>query len=441
MKVLNPVTEEAIEIQELSEVSLETRLKELKRSAWKEQSLDYRIAALEKVIASLTNQKESFAAVISNEMGKPLNLATVEVDRSIAEAKYFLENATSYLAKHTAPDGYVVYQPLGLVAVISPWNFPVMLPMRAIIPALIAGNSVVFKPSELTTRTGEALSKLFLDSDLLGSFFCAVGGKDLGKAIVQSEVKLIAFTGSTAAGKHIFRSAADGVKKLVLELGGLDAAIVLPDVDIKKTAQLVLRGNTANSGQVCNSIKRVYVDQQIYQEFLAEIVQLSKQVSVGDPSQNPDMGPLVSLEQLNAIQAFVDDAKQKGGTVHTGGSRLDRKGFFYPSTILSSLKSEMRILNEECFGPVLPVVPVENWQQAVELANDTTYGLAASVWTNDLDLAQTIALKLEVGGVHINTALAGGPGTPWGGCKQSGIGRQKTKESLLEFCNTKYIKV
>lgn len=441
MKVINPINEAENQIKEFDVTLIPQKVSELRKSEWRNKSVQDRVSALQKIIDKIKLQKENLAKTISNEMGKPLNLALVEVERSIDEAEYFLKNACEWLDKKPAPGGYVLYEPLGVIAVISPWNFPVMLPLRSIMPALITGNSVIFKPSELSLQTGIELSKYLDIPELENSFFCVVGGKDHGKAVVESDVKLIAFTGSTAVGKSIFKSASDKLKHVVLELGGLDSAIVLSDVNIAETAKSILRGNTANSGQVCNAVKRVYVEESIYPEFLSEIIELSSKVSVGNPSENPDMGPLVSLPQLERVQSFVDDAKEKGGNIHTGGKRAQKQGYYYPSTIISNIQNNMKIVNEEAFGPILPVMPVKNWQEAVELTNASLFGLNSSIWTKNIPLAEEIARKLEVGGVSFNTPLAGGPGTPWGGCKESGIGRQKTREGLLEFCNTKYIKL
>ena len=375
-------------------------------------------------------------------MGKPIRLARIEVERTIAEFSYSLQHAAAWLAQEPAPQGYVRYDPLGVVAVISPWNFPLMLPLRGIVPALLAGNTVLFKPSELTPRTAAAFVTCFTKHLAPCPLIPIYGDKPLGAALVNLPVSAVAFTGSTIVGKKIAASAANSLKHLSLELGGLDAAIVLDDAEISTAAVGIVKGNTANSGQVCSAAKRAFVLRSQFESFVAQAVKACQALRLGDPlDENTDIGPLVSEIQLQRVQSFVDDLVARGGKILCGGKRAPRKGFFFEPTIAIDIPKGARILSEEPFGPILPIVSVASVDEAVERANETDYGLTASIWTGNLSLAESLAGRLQVGSVSINAHVPGGPGTPWGGAKQSGLGRAKTKEGLREFTNVKFVRL
>ena len=434
--------------EEIEETAIETIADIVARARaaqrlWSERSIEERIAVLEGLSPLMEQRIGELAACITRDMGKPLHKSIGEVTAGVMSPRFFCENAPDWLAHQEVEGGFVCHEPLGVVAVISPWNYPCNVPLLAIVPALLTGNSVVFKPSEHAVRIGKALGKLFHDlkgfpEDLLQ---LVIGAKDHGRALVEQDVDMIAFTGSGVAGKDIMKRGADRMKRLLLELGGMDAAIVLKDVDVPKTAAALVAKNCNNSGQICCAVKRVYVEREIFEDFVAAAVNESKNISLGDPSEKVDMGPVVGDFQLEKLEAIVEDARSKGATVHSGGKRLERDGFYFPSTVVTDLRDDMRVLTEEPFGPILPILPVDDWQEAVTLANDSRYGLTGSVWTNKLNLAQAVARKLEVGVVAINSHGPGPLGTPFGGVKESGIGRVKTKEGMLHFTNTKYVKL
>jgi acyl-CoA reductase-like NAD-dependent aldehyde dehydrogenase len=445
MRTINPVTEESSEIVEFDAANLADLCRKVRAASveWRQRLVKRRLESLSPLPGLLERKLEDLAQIISGEMGKPIGQARREVQVTISETKHTIDHAEEWLRREEVKDGYVEYAPLGVAAVISPWNFPLLLPLRGIVPALVAGNGVIFKPSELTPRTGLAVAELIRELPKLPAdlFRCIIGGKDVGRAIVESDVDLIAFTGSTAAGKHIAQTAAGKLKRVLLELGGLDAAIVLRDANVKKAASAIVRNNASNSGQICCSVKRVYVEQPVYDEFVAEAQKVSEGLRLGDPAADPDMGPIVSRTQLERVQAFVEDARKKGARIRTGGKRAGERGYFFPSTVITDVTPEMKLLHEEPFGPVLPILPVEDWHEAVELANSSRYGLAGSVWTTDEELGARVAGELEVGVAGVNFHGGTSPGCPWGGTKESGIGRMKTKEGLREFTNVRLVRL
>lgn len=404
-------------------------------SEWRRLSVLERVGALKGVHEQVATRREEFARALSAEMGKPISAARIEVQRALEEWQYLLDHAPAFLEPEPCEGGEVQFAPLGVVAVISPWNFPVLLPLRALVPALLAGNGVVFKPSELTLQTGALVGSVFAPDVPV----CTVtGGKELGAAVVRTPVSAVAFTGSTAVGKAIAREAASTLKRLVLELGGLDAAIVLADADLEATAHDVVRANVRNAGQVCNAIKRVFVDQRVHDHFVQLLSAASRRVIYGDPAdERTEVGPIVSRAQWERVRGFLDDALQCGAQMVQVAGELSAP--FFPQTILTQVPPSAKLLSEEPFGPLLPVVPFTHEDEAVRRANETRFGLTASVWTCDSAAFRRIAAQLEVGIVRHNTHAALGPGIPWGGCKESGLGRMKTKEGLREFTNVRVV--
>ena len=443
MKIVNPATEEISDIKttELGEIAqlLVDRAKQA-QSSWASLELAERLECLGAFELS-DSDLERIAKIISNDMGKPIASARKELVGSLEILKYYSEHAQSWLAPDPHMQGHIHYQPLGIIAVITPWNFPFRVPLFNIVAPLLAGNAVVFKPSEYSLASGielaQSLKAVLPNKDLLQTI---VGAKEHGQELVKSDIQMVAFTGSTSAGSHIMQACARDIKRVKLELGGMDPAIVLKDADIESSAKAIVRANCVNTGQVCCAAKRVYVEEDIYPAFVQAAVEASKQVSFGDPSTEVDMGPLVAKFQRDKVADIVEDARAQGATVHSGGYLPQGKGYYYPSTIVTDVTAKMRIMYEEPFGPVLPIVPVLNWQDAVIQANDSPYGLTASVWTGDPGgLGQKIAAQLEVGQVGINGHACAPIGAPFGGAKQSGIGRVHGKESMRSYCNTKYI--
>jgi succinate-semialdehyde dehydrogenase/glutarate-semialdehyde dehydrogenase/succinyl-CoA reductase len=408
---------------------------------WALSSLEQRRKTVGKLILELAKNQKRLAMAITHDMGKPLKQSAAEVHSAVKIVEFYYKNAHEFLKPEKYGKNEVSYEPVGVVAVISPWNYPLSTPLSSVVPALIAGNAVVLKQSGYSPSTGIEIEKMLNKILPKNIFNIIIGGRNSGKSLVAQDVDMVSFTGSSSTGKHIMKTSSAKLHKLLLELGGLDAAIVLDDADVKEAAKQIVHSNVRNSGQVCCAVKRVYVEKDIYDDFVKHAVEISKKIKVGDPMKNPDMGPLAAKFQLDKIKAVLKDAVKKGAKILTGGKQLKKPGYFFPSTVVIDVNHNMQLMKEEPFGPILPIYPVNNWQEAVKLANNTKYGLTGSVWTKDRKLGRKIAEMLEVGVSGIN-AHGGGPlGTPWGGVKHSGIGRLGCKEGIRAFTNAKVIKI
>jgi len=443
MNVTNPATEEIRQIvetplQEIPSIVAESRSA---APAWRAVDVKKRAQIVAQIAPILVANADTLANLITLDMGKPLRFAKKEVLSMADKVQYLCEQAPGWLGDEPCGEGIIRFDPLGVFAVISPWNYPVYTALTGVVHALLAGNTVIFKPSEYTLSTGIELNKLIRGIlELAGGVFLSViGGKEHGKALLQQKVEGVFFTGSTAVGKVIAQEGASTLRRHILELGGMDAAIVLADADIEKSAHEIVRTNARNSGQICCSIKRVYVEDSVYEAFVKAAVVASNQVTYGPPEGEFDMGPLVGEFQLAKIEAIVDDARKKGAQFLTGGQRPASRGYFYPSTVITGATQEMRLLTEEPFGPLLPIMPISSLSEGITRANDSCYGLTASVWTTNKERGREIAAQLDVGNVTINGHAAGGLGCPWGGAKESGVGRTNTKEGQRQFTNAKYI--
>lgn len=445
MEHVNPATEEKSVIKATAIESIPAQVASARTAQvdWSKVPVSQRSEILKGLRTLITEDRlRSLSQCISNDMGKPVARAEGEIKAALVLVDYLCDHAAQWLAAEDAPGGKIHYQPLGLIGVVSPWNFPFYVPLTAIIPALCAGNGVIFKPSEHAPGIGIEIARLFqeLESFPENLLQTVIGAKEHGKAVVNADVQMISFTGSTAAGKHIMSACSGQLKRTLLELGGMDPAIVLSDADLDDAAKKIVRNNCDNTGQVCCAIKRVYVERAVYHDFVAKAVENSRKITFGAPDSDVHMGPLVAGFQREKVADIVEDARTKGATVHSGGEIPDQPGYYYPSTILTDVTAQMRVLTEEPFGPVLPIIPVESSEEAIRLANASDYGLTGSVWTGDPQgKGLNLAKQLEVGQAHINTHGSGPVGCPFGGAKQSGIGRAKSRDGMRSYCNTKYI--
>jgi acyl-CoA reductase-like NAD-dependent aldehyde dehydrogenase len=334
----------------------------------------------------------------------------------------------------------VIRRPIGVVAAIAPWNAPILMIVDKIVTALVAGNTVVAKPSPFTSLATLHLADLWRDVVPPGVLNVLAGNDEVGKAMVaHPDVRMISFTGSVAAGKHIAAEAAAGLKNVLLELGGNDAAIVLDDADPAEIAQGLYAGAFSNTGQICSAIKRLYVPEPLYDGVVAELAAIARDAKLGQSSDGATMGPLSTRPQYERVCELVDDALESGAKAVTGGAPLDQAGFFYPPTILTSVAPGMRIVDEEQFGPVLPVLAYTDLDATLDEVNAGAYGLGGSVWTRDVTRGAEVAARLESGSSWVNKHPDVGPHVPFGGVKSSGIGRSWGRAGIDAYCELKSV--
>jgi acyl-CoA reductase-like NAD-dependent aldehyde dehydrogenase len=398
--------------------------------------------ALRNAATILRDRAETLAQLLVREQGKPLRDALRELESSSIWFDYY---ADLEIPEETIQDDAkalvrVMHRPVGVVAAITPWNFPVSQAAWKLAPALRAGNTVVLKPSPYTPLTTLRVGEALLDAFPPGVLNVVSGGNELGAWMTEHPTpRTISFTGSVTTGKRVAIAAAPDLKRTTLELGGNDAAIVLDDIDPERAAAGLFAGAFANCGQVCVAIKRAYVPQRIYEEVVDALAAIALAVNVGDGlTAGVTMGPINNRPQLTRVSGLVDDARRQGARIVTGGAAAGG-GYFYEPTIVADVSDGVAIVDEEQFGPALPVVPYTDVDDAVHRANATHFGLAGSVWSDDRDRAAAVAEKLECGTAWINTHRALGPHQPFGGQKWSGLGTENGRWGLLEFTNLQVV--
>lgn len=445
MPILNPATEEVLaQCPRASEAQLNAAVAAAKAAfpAWSATPLAERRTYINKMADVIEANSAELARLLTSEQGKPLPDATGEV---LGMAAFF-----RYLASLDLPmkviedsDGRRVEahrRPLGVVGCIIPWNYPLLILGFKLPPALLAGNTLVVKPAPTTPLSTLRFAALVADVLPKGVLNVIADANDLGDVLTRHpDVRKISFTGSTATGQKVMASAAQTLKRITLELGGNDAGIVLDDVDPKKVAPGIFEGAFQNSGQVCLAIKRLYVHEKVYDELCDELVNLANSAVVDDGlKQGTKLGPLQNKMQYEKVKGFLDDARAHG-TIVAGGEAMDRPGYFIKPTIVRDIKEGARLVDEEQFGPVLPLIKYSEQDDAIRRANATTYGLGASVWSSDVERAYQVAHQIEAGTVWINKHLDMAPHIPFGGSKQSGIGTEFAEEGLAEFTQLQVI--
>jgi acyl-CoA reductase-like NAD-dependent aldehyde dehydrogenase len=455
IQVRNPATLEAItELPTASSGDVAAAVGRARKAQaiWQTKSFAERAKLLYRFRDQLIDEEERLADILTSESGKPrAEVYGNELFYLCDVIGFWAKNAAKFLEPEKIRPHLLMFKtkkvisehhPIGVVGIISPWNFPLVLTGGDAMPALMAGNAVVIKPSELTPLTAlfavEIAQKAGFPEGLLQ---VVIGAAETGEALVD-HVDMIAFTGSVEVGRQVMRRAADRLIPVSLELGGKDPLIVLKDADLERAANACIWGSLMNSGQVCTSIERVYVEEPVYQVFVDKILQKVRSLRQGPSNDEVELGSMTSEEQFKKVSAQVTDAVARGAKVLTGGrANPNFSGLYYEPTVIVDVNHDMTVIREETFGPILPIVKVRDAEEAVRLANDSRYGLDACVFTRDRQQARQIAEKLFAGTVCINDALVNYiiPDTPMGGVKESGFGRRHGAEGIRKYCYQKSI--
>lgn len=428
---VNPATGALIErvpCADENEVSRAVASARAALGSWSQVGIPERLAVLHRIAKRFEDEQmiEKLAHLITDEMGKPLSSSRGEAKSMAPGIRRLAAAAAEALAPVDAREDDTITrvsrEPLGVVAAITPWNFPLGMAREVIVPALIAGNTVVFKPSELVPLSGAALFAEFAAELPADTMVLVQGAEATGKALVAAEIDMVGFVGSVSAGQHIMSACAGGLKRLVLELGGKDPMIVCADSDLEQAADFAVRESMRNSGQVCCSVERVYVEQAVAERFTDLVVERAGTITAGNGHEDVFMGPMASAAQRDHVAAQVEDAKRRGARVPVGGSSRPGPGLFFEPTVVCDVDESMQLMSDETFGPVVTLRTVESGEQAVELANDSPYGLGGSIWCGDRARALTLANRLQAGQVGINRGLGGAGDPPWAGVRHSGFG-------------------
>ncbi|MEQ9440627.1 MAG: aldehyde dehydrogenase family protein [Cyclobacteriaceae bacterium] len=448
MDIINPATEAIITTLEEDTATSATEKYEKVREgqrAWQKVPLPERVAALTKFSELLSTEADELAKILSSEMGKPVNQAHGELKGARGRIKFFLENSEKWLADESIhqEEGLVekiVYEPLGVIANISAWNYPYLVGVNVFVPALIAGNGVLYKPSEYTTLTGLKIEELLHQAGVPEDVFqMVIGGGAVGKALLDLPLNGYFFTGSYRTGKSIYEAVAPKMVSCQLELGGKDPLYV-PDnsANISKVAQAAVEGAFYNNGQSCCAVERIYVHEKVYDDFMETFVKEVQQLKVGDPEENNIfIGPLARKEQLEVLEQQVQDAIDKGATIVTGGKKADRKGYYFEPTVLTNVNHQMQVMKEESFGPIIGIQKVESNEEAVALMQDTEYGLTAAVYCDTQEEAEEILSQIDSGSAYWNCCDRVSANLPWSGRKHSGIGATLSYHGIRAFVKPK----
>ncbi|PZD79670.1 aldehyde dehydrogenase [Mesonia sp. K7] len=420
---------------------------------WSNTSIEERSEMLIKIAQLIEQNFDEFVKAESQDNGKPITLAQkVDIPRAISNIKFFAKAITQYNSKshesvHTNSINYTLRKPIGIVGCISPWNLPLYLFTWKIAPALAAGNCVVAKPSEVTPMTAYLLSKICIEAGLPAGVLNIIHGlgQTTGQAIVEHpQIKAISFTGGTKTGEHIARTAAPMFKKLSLELGGKNPNLIFADCDYEKMLSVTLKSSFANQGQICLCGSRIFVEESIYEKFKTDFIERTKKLKVGNPAdENTNLGALVSQQHLDKVYEYIQNAPNQNAKILAGGNKVKvagfENGYYLEPTVIEVNSNRCALNQEEIFGPVVTIMPFKTEKEALEMANDVRYGLSATVWTSDLNRTMRLSNELEAGIVWVNTWLNRDLRTPFGGMKDSGVGREGGFDALNFFTEPKNV--
>jgi acyl-CoA reductase-like NAD-dependent aldehyde dehydrogenase len=447
LKVVNPATGDTIrEVAEDAPDAIARKAEKARReqASWARTTLDQRKKALAAFASAIEKNKEPLAARLTSEMGKPITQSRNELTALQGRLRFFLDNVEAALADEVVheKDGWretITYEPLGLVGNVSAWNYPYFVGSNVFVPALLAGNAVLYKPSEFATLTGLAITDALHEAGVPGAVFTPVlGGGEAGRALLEQRLDAVFFTGSYATGRKIAEAAARQLMKVQLELGGKDPVYVADDVDVAATAMATADGAFYNTGQSCCSVERIYVHERIHDAFLEAFVEEVKQFVVGDPmDEKTYIGPVAREVHLRVLEDQVADAEAKGARRLTGGARLDRPGYYFAPTVFAEASHAMALMREETFGPLIGIQKVKDDGEALRLMNDTDYGLTAGVYTGDESRARRLLGGVNSGSAYWNCCDRVSPRLPWSGRRHSGLGVTLGRAGIRAFVQPK----
>ncbi len=448
MNIVNPATEEIITTVETDNTeTVSKKLKDLQKgqSSWKQTSLSERLSIIKRYHALLERYIELLATTLTEEVGKPLQQSRNEVNSSRSRIEWMLANASTYLSDETMSvaenmQEVIKYEPLGVICNISAWNYPYLVGTNVFIPALLAGNAVLYKPSEYATLTGLHIERLLNEAGVPDNVFqVAVGGGEVGQLLLDLQLDGYFFTGSYATGKKIYEAVASKMVPCQCELGGKDPLYVTDDVEnIKAVAQGTADGVFYNNGQSCCAVERIYVHENIYDDYVSAFVEEVNSWKIGDPKEEGVyLGTISRKSQIGFLENQINDAVTKGAQVLTGGERIVGKGYFFKPTVVVNVNHEMQLMKEESFGPVIGIMKVKNDEEAIGLMNDTAYGLTAAVYSSKQERAENILAQINSGTGYWNCCDRVSAALPWSGRKHSGFGSSLSHAGLRAFTQPK----
>jgi acyl-CoA reductase-like NAD-dependent aldehyde dehydrogenase len=449
IKTINPATEEITGRYEImTKEQINDKVKKARNifQDWK-KDVGKRTDLLHDFANELRRDKENLAKTATNEMGKAIKEARSEVEKCAWTIEYYADHgkifSTDEVVNTDARKSVITFQPFGVIGSIMPWNFPYWQGLRFAAPSLMVGNTIILKPASATMQCGIEIEKTFEKAGVpQGVFQTLVGDSRIAETLIDSDgINAVTFTGSVPVGAKVAQRATSKLKKTVLELGGSDPFIVCEDADIEKASMGAVKGRFINCGQSCIASKRFIVVKEVADEFTEKFVQKTEQLRVGDPlSEDTDVGPLVNAKSLENMEGIVNRTIKSGAELLTGGERINSKGYFFKPAIFKSVSPEMEIAQEEVFGPVAPIIIANDEKQALEIANDSKFGLGASIWTQNLEKAERLSAMVASGIVTVNNVVVSDPRVPFGGIKNSGFGRELSRYGMLEFVNIKSVR-
>lgn len=450
LELINPATEEVLrELREddAGSIANKSAAARAAQPRWARTTLSDRLEAVRRFGQLLASRRDSLAATLTAEMGKPIRQSRNELTAMQGRIDFFLEHTAPAVADevvldatgNSATEERIRYEPLGVVANISAWNYPYFVGSNVFLPALLTGNAVLYKPSEHATLTGLAITELMHGAGVPDDVFLAVvGARAAGEALMRQDVDAVYFTGSYATGRKIAEAAAPKLVRMQLELGGKDPAYVCDDVDVGAAAAAVAEGVFYNAGQSCCAVERLYVHRRIADDFTRAFIAEARPLRVGDPTdERTDVGPLARKPQLDVLEEQVNEAVALGARLELGGSRRKGRGYFFEPTVLTHADHRMKLMRDESFGPIIGIQQVENDDQAIQLMNDTEYGLTAAVYTSDGERAERILAAANAGTVYWNCCDRVSPRLPWTGRRHSGIGTTLSVAGIRAFVQPK----